>query len=123
MRGVALWFVGLGTVFLLLGMVWGIQMSATQNHILSPAHAHLNLVGFVLMSVFGLFYHTVPAAADKALAKLHFALSAGAVIIMIPGIVMAINQTGETLAKLGSVLAVLSGLAFLAVIVTSRSRV
>lgn len=120
MRGVALWFVTLGTVFLLIGMGWGIKMSASQDFTLAPAHGHLNLIGFVLFSIFGLYYHTVPAAAEKMVAKLHFALAALTVVIMVPGIVMAINQTGETLAKLGSVLGIIVGLMFLYVVVTTR---
>lgn len=122
MRGVALWFVSLGTVFLLCGMVWGIQMSASQDFTLAPAHGHLNLIGFVLFSLFGLYYHVVPTAADTLVAKLHFALSVVAVFIMVPGIVMAINQTGETLAKLGSVLGIIVALMFLFVVVTTREK-
>lgn len=122
MRGVSLWFVSLGTVFLLCGMAWGIQMSASQDFTLAPAHGHLNLIGFVLFSLFGLYYHVVPAAAESLVAKLHFALSVVAVAIMVPGIVMAINQTGETLAKLGSVLGIIVALMFLFVVVSTREK-
>ena len=122
MRGVALWFVSLGTVFLLVGMVWGIQMSASQDHTLSPAHGHLNLIGFVLFCLFGLYYHVVEEAAETKVAKLHFALSVVTVIVMVPGIVSAINQTGETMAKLGSVLGLVTGLMFLYVVMSSRQK-
>ncbi len=52
-------------IFALIGMVWGIQMSATHDHTLSPAHGHLNLIGFVLMSLFGAFYALFPRRSGK----------------------------------------------------------
>jgi hypothetical protein len=42
-------------VVLLLGMLAGIAMGITQNFMLAPAHAHLNLVGGVLLFLFGLY--------------------------------------------------------------------
>lgn len=101
-----------GGLCLLVGMGWGIVMSATQDHTLSPAHAHLNLVGFVLASVFGTYYALTPAAAGGRLAQIHLGLHALAVVVMIPGIVWAIRDAGEDAAKAGSVLAVLSAALF-----------
>jgi cbb3-type cytochrome oxidase subunit 1 len=95
-------------VFALVGMLWGIQMSATHDHTLSPAHGHLNLLGFVAMSVFGAYYALSPQAARSPLASVHFGLAILSVLVLVPGIVMAITGQGEVLAKLGSVLAVLS---------------
>src|ERR1700710_938378 len=57
-------------VVLLIGMLAGIAMGITQNFVLAPAHAHLNLVGGVLLFLFGLYYNMVPAAGTTALAKL-----------------------------------------------------
>lgn len=95
-------------LFALIGMGWGIQMSATHDHSLSPAHGHLNLIGFVAMSVFGGYYALNPLAATSKLALAHYALTLLAVVVLIPGIAMALTDSGETLAKLGSVLALLS---------------
>lgn len=101
-------FFFIGAVFALAGMVWGIQMSASHDHLLSPAHGHLNLLGFVGMSVFGTYCALSPAAAGSRLAKVLFGLSVVSVVILVPGIAIAIKGQGETLAKLGSVLALLS---------------
>ena len=49
-------------VVLLLGMVLGIVMGIREDFTLQPAHAHLNLVGGVLLFLFGLYYRLVPAA-------------------------------------------------------------
>jgi hypothetical protein len=56
-------------VVLLIGMLAGIAMGITQNFALAPAHAHLNLVGGVLLFLFGLYYRLIPAAGTTTLAK------------------------------------------------------
>ncbi len=104
MKAIATRFYATGAIFALCGMVWGIVMSATQDHTLSPAHGHLNLIGFVVMTVSGTFYALSPGAATSKLAGVHYWLSLAAVLVIVPGIVMAISGTGETLAKVGSVL-------------------
>ncbi|WP_417672302.1 hypothetical protein [Roseibium sp.] len=104
-------------VFALIGMGWGIQMSATQDHSLSPAHGHLNLIGFVVMAVYGGYYALTPHAASAVLARLHYLLSLAAVVVLVPGIVMALTAQGEALAKIGSILALLSMAIFLFVVI------
>ena len=99
-------------VFALFGMVWGIQMSASHDHSLSPAHGHLNLIGFVTMSVFGIYYALTPSAAHRRIAGLHFLLNTATVLVLTPGIALAISGQTEVLAQIGSVLAVLSMLLF-----------
>lgn len=113
-------FFATAVIFVLIGMGWGIHMSATTDFTLAPAHGHLNLIGFVAMAVFGTYYALVPKAASGRLAIVHYALAVLTVAVMVPGIAMAINQSGEALAKAGSVLAVLTMLLFLFVIVRFR---
>ncbi|WP_204112823.1 hypothetical protein [Shimia biformata] len=121
MRGVSFWFMALAALSATIGMAWGIQMSASGDHSLAPAHAHLNLIGWVTMALFAVYYHLVPAVAETILAKIHLAVTVLAVVVMVPGIVQALRETGETLAKLGSVLAILSMLIFLYTVVRSRA--
>ncbi|MEP4337912.1 MAG: hypothetical protein ABJ360_16340 [Roseobacter sp.] len=95
-------------LFALVGMGWGIQMSATHDHTLSPAHGHLNLLGFVAMAVYGAYFAVSPEAGQSRLARFHYALAVLSVLVLVPGIVSAITGSGETLAKVGSVLSFLS---------------
>jgi len=120
MRGVALWFFTSAVVYVTLGMVFGIWMSASHDHGLAPAHAHLNLVGWVTMALFGLYYHLVPAAAESRLAVLHFAVATIGVWLMIPGIVLAIRGTTELPAVLGSFATLGSMLIFLVVVLRNQ---
>ena len=59
----------------LAGMVAGIVMGATQNFILAPAHAHLNLLGWVSMALFGLYYRGAEVPTPR-LARVQVAVSA-----------------------------------------------
>lgn len=122
MKGLSLCFFVLGVLSVLIGMAWGIQMSATQDHALAPAHAHLNLLGWVTFSIFAFYYHLVPEAAETVLAKAHFVLAVAGLVLIVPGIVFALQGTGETLAKLGSVLSALSMLVFGIVVVRQGLR-
>lgn len=121
MKGLSQLFLLAGIISAVVGMTWGIQMSATGDHTLSPAHAHLNLLGWVSLSIFAFYYHLVPSAARGLLPQIHAALAISGLIIVVPGIVMAITERGETLAKVGSILSLASLLVF-AVVVASSSR-
>jgi hypothetical protein len=59
----------------LVGMVFGITMGIQQNFMLAPSHAHLNLVGFAMLFLAGLYYRLVPEAEKTILAKVHAALA------------------------------------------------
>lgn len=82
------------TILLLCGMVFGIWMGMRNDFSLAPAHAHLNLIGFVLMFLVGLYYRIVPAAEKSPLAKLQAGLHITGAIVLPIGIVLA--DTGGT---------------------------
>jgi hypothetical protein len=50
------------------GMVWGLVMAISGDHSVMPAHAHLNLLGWVSLFLFGIFYHLHPAVDGGRLA-------------------------------------------------------
>jgi cbb3-type cytochrome oxidase subunit 1 len=120
MRGLSFWFFFTGTLYVAAGMVWGIVMAATDDHSLFPAHAHLNLVGWVTMALFGVYYHLVPKAGQHWSAKVHFAVATAGILIMVPGIVIALQRADDTLAKIGSILTFVSMLIFVANVWRSR---
>lgn len=101
-------YFGTAAIFALIGMAWGIQMSASGDHSLAPAHGHLNLIGFVTIAIFGTFYTLSPAAAASKLCLVHYILTVVAVVMMAPGIAMAIMGTGETLAKVSSIIGIVA---------------
>ena len=94
----------MSVVILLIGMLAGIVMGIQQNFTLAPAHAHLNLIGGVLLFLFGLYYRLVPAAGTTALAKvqgwLHiigailFPVGVAVVLLKGPSFVAAVAGSG-----------------------------
>ena len=56
---------------ILFGLALGIGMGIKQDFRLAPAHAHLNLLGFVALFLAGLYYNAAPEAAKSKLAAVH----------------------------------------------------
>ena len=72
MSNISNWFFRLAVCYLLAGISLGLFMAASHDHSMFPAHAHLNLLGWVTMSIFAVFYRLFPAAAASKLAAVHF---------------------------------------------------
>jgi hypothetical protein len=99
-----------GVMFLLVGMVWGVEMGIRQDFSMAPAHAHFNLVGGVLLFVFGLYYRMVPAARDHTLAKWQGLLHLVGALFFPIGVAVVIKQ-GEAfilLPIIGSLVVILA---------------
>ena len=79
-------------VVLFFGMVFGIAMGISEDFALQAAHAHLNLLGGVLLFLFGLYYRLVPAAGASALAKVQGWLHIIGGIVMPAGVAMVITH-------------------------------
>jgi sorbitol-specific phosphotransferase system component IIBC len=65
-------FLLVGVVYLIIGIILGSYMGAMNDHTLAPLHAHINLLGFTLMTVFALVYRVFGAMAEASLARIHF---------------------------------------------------
>lgn len=65
-------FLRLAVMYALIGVTLGIIMAASHDYGFKPVHAHLNLLGWVSMALFGLWYRAVPSSTDNMLAKIHF---------------------------------------------------
>ena len=113
MRGISCWFYLVAALSVTFGMIWGIAMAISQDHTLSPAHAHLNLVGWVTMALFGIYYHMVPESGATRLAKIHFAVATLGLLIFAPGIAIAVLYQFEGLAAIGSLITLASMVIFL----------
>ena len=113
----------LSVVVLLVGMLAGIAMGIAQNFVLAPAHAHLNLIGGVLLFLFGLYYRLIPAAGTTTLAKVQGWLHMiGA--ILFPAGVAAVLLKGPSVeaAPIAGSLLVVAAMALFAVIVFRTAR-
>lgn len=113
----------ISVLLLLCGMVGGILMGVHQDFALAPAHAHLNLVGGVLLFLYGLYYRVVPAAADLMLARIQgWTHIAGAILFPIGiGIVLTRGPSAEIFPILGSFI-VLAATIMFAIIVFRTAK-
>lgn len=76
----------------LLSMIIGFAMGISQNLLMAPAHAHLNLVGFVALFLAALYYCMLPAAADSRLAEFHACMTIFGAVLLPLGI--AVERVG-----------------------------
>ncbi len=93
-------FFAVASLYLLIGMLWGMQMGATQDHAMMPAHAHLNLLGWVTMALYGTFYALTAQTFSPKLAWTNFALSTAGVLLMIPALAMVLKGNAAFLPPL-----------------------
>jgi hypothetical protein len=90
MPRVALWFFAVAPLYVLIGMLLGIYMGASEDFKLYPAHAHLNLLGWVTMALYGTFY-ALARDASRKFAWTTFWLNNAGVIILFPSLVMVLK--------------------------------
>jgi cbb3-type cytochrome oxidase subunit 1 len=83
MQGVAKKFFIFGIIFAIGGMMLGIKMAMSGDHIQMPVHAHTMVAGWLMSAVFGFFYHLFPSAAANKLANVHFWLHAAGALVLV----------------------------------------
>ena len=110
-------------LFVLVGMAWGIEMAASGNHATFPAHAHLNLLGWVSLFLFGIFYHLHPSldASRAALIQVGVWIAGTIVLVLGVALVHSGHAGGEPIAAAGSLI-VLAAMALFAWLVFRRER-
>ena len=113
MKRVDVYFLLLATLLLLAGAALGISMGASEDFQLTPVHAHLNLVGWASLAVFGLVYRAYPMLAERRLAMFHFIFSATSAVLLPIGIGLAVLRSQSGLAIAASLLWVVGVLFFL----------
>ena len=104
MKRVDLQFLLLGAASLVVGVSLGILMGIQHDFMLMPVHAHINLVGWVSLMLFGLVYRAYPELGRRRLAKLHLLLAATAAVLLPPGIAMVLLYQSQPLAITASFL-------------------
>jgi cbb3-type cytochrome oxidase subunit 1 len=82
-RNIDRWFILIGLLYGIFGFAFGIWLGINERFELAPVHAHINLVGFASMVLFGLIYRAYPALAESKLTLAHFLIyTIGAVLFL-----------------------------------------
>ena len=97
-------FLLMAVLCLLIGLMMGIGMGVAHDFQFAPVHAHLNLVGFVSLSVFGLAYKLYPALQRSRLAMPHLAASSLGALVFPFGIYLSISREFPAVAIVGSLI-------------------
>lgn len=104
----------------LIGMTMGIIMGISQDFTLAPAHAHLNLLGWVTMAIYGL-YHRGVGRTGGLLGWIQAGTGALGAAFMAGGLGLYLGNQDDRfvfLVIVGSFLAALSMIFFLALVLT-----
>ena len=91
-------------VIVVAGMIWGLQMAISRDHAAPPAHAHLNLLGYVSLFLFGLYYRLHPSLDRSRAALVQVAVWIAGTIVMTIGVglVHTGREAGDPFAAIGS---------------------
>ena len=91
-------------LFVIAGMIWGLYMAISGNHATFPAHAHLNLLGWVSLFLFGIFYHLHPGIDRSRAARVQVWIWMAGVVIQAYGVdrIFTGHPSGEAFAAVGS---------------------
>src|SRR5215472_10037629 len=113
-------FIGLGVAILILGMAFGMWIGANGAFQYADAHAHLNLLGFVVSTLYGLLYRAYPDLERSRLAWPQCITHFVGVLIFVPGILIVTLMGNETPVIAGGILVMLAALTFGFVFFTAR---
>ena len=106
-------FLMLGAAMFVTGVSMGIYMGIVHDFQLAPVHAHVNLVGWASLSLFGIVYKLFPQLQAGRLAKLHFLLAAPAAVMFPAGIFFAITADKPLLAIVAALMWLIGAILFL----------
>lgn len=92
-------------IAVLVGMLWGIYMAMAQDHSTMPAHAHLNLLGWVSLFLFGIFYRLHPPLDATRIALWQVCVWVIGTLSLTVGVTMLHSgrSAGEPFAGVGSI--------------------
>ena len=114
-------FLGSAIACALVGLSVGLVMGMTQNFAFASAHAHLNLVGWVSLALFGLAYRSGIAVCDRWAVIHYFVALSGAVLLPI-GIALVVLYQQPIVAILGSLLTLSSMIIFATNVLRRRQQ-
>lgn len=96
------------------GMIWGIMMAMSGDHSAMPAHAHLNLLGWVSLFLFGIFYHLHPVIDHNHAARVQVWVWSLATVVLATGVglIHTGHDVGDPIAAVGSLVLLADMLVF-----------
>jgi hypothetical protein len=113
-------FISLGFLALIIGMAFGMWMGAREDFQYMDAHAHLNLLGFVIPTLYGLLHRVYPNLAKSRLAWPQCVAHFIGVLIFVPGVMIVIRTGNPAVVVAGATVVMLATLTFVFVFFTAN---
>ncbi|TIO08499.1 hypothetical protein [Mesorhizobium sp.] len=110
-------------VFLILGIAAGLQMAISGNHGAYPAHAHINLLGWVTSAIFGGYYALNPEKAARRIAMVHYGVYNLGLVVMLAALYLMLhgNPALEPIVATGSMIVAVGVLIFALVVFSAET--
>ncbi len=120
---VSMLYIKLGFIWLMTGMMFGLWMGINESFDYATAHAHANLVGFVVSVFIGLVLHNFPQIARSKLTSLQFLVyQIGAVGLVAGKIVVVTDHKNIALVAGSSVILIVAMAMFLWMLLGYRNN-
>ncbi|MGR8979631.1 MAG: hypothetical protein ACU84H_06020 [Gammaproteobacteria bacterium] len=107
-------FLLVASLYGLFGMLMGVVMGMQENFTLMPVHAHLNLLGWIAVMLYGLTYQAIPELSSSRLATWHFYVANSGILLLIPSLALLLlgNRGVLPVVMLGEILSIASLILF-----------
>jgi hypothetical protein len=100
--------------FVVAGMIWGLVMAISEDPSSMSAHAHLNLLGWVSLFLFGIYYRLHPEFENTKSASIQVWVWIAGTIVFAIGVALVHtgHAVGDPIAAVGSVIVLMDTLFF-----------
>lgn len=105
----------ISSLYFIAGVVLGMAMGMANSYQFLSTHAHVNLLGWSSMTLFGIVYHLFPDITKNALAKTHFWLHNIGLPLMLLGLIsfaLRNNAIGIPLMSIGGFMIIAGSIVF-----------
>ena len=99
-------YILLGLAWVVVGMIYGTWLGATNQMNYANSHAHLNLLGFVTSVLFGLLHWAYPALGKSRLAVWQFAIYEVGVVLLVVGKILVDAGSETPLLPVGAIITI-----------------
>ena len=114
-NGLGLKWIKMAAIYLVVGVALGIHMGKSHDFVLTPVHAHINLLGWATMAVMGVLHHLFAKQLVNKLAHIQFWLHQLATPVLLVALAAMLlgNAAVEPVVGISSIVVGVSVLLFL----------
>ena len=115
-------YILVGLSWVIVGMIFGTWLGASDHLNYANSHAHANLLGFVTSVLFGLLHWAYPALGKSKVAFWQFAIYEVGVLLLVVGKVLVDGGTQTPLLPIGSIITIIGASVMLYMFATNGNK-